>query len=408
MRSRSCKACRWRCVMLHADRTIAAANAAAENLLEQSARRLIGRPLAEFLRFDDVRIGAALNQPDTNLAAHGMRVQHRPQQRAQGRYIAEPGGAGRGLATAGAQRIRRRIAPVRKRVRARKALRYAGQISWRTRSRTRSPPSRARRSSSNASSMVPGRRLSGLITAEVDRIALLIDQMQSLTRRTAAPMRPCNIYEPLCAGSARSSRPRIPDRVRFVEQFDPSIPPVLADADNLVQVLLNLITNAREALEGQDDGCITLTTKFVSGVRLRLSRDDRYIRLPVEVRVSDNGPGIDARHRRRHLLAVRHHQEDRAGAGPGAGAEAGARHERAHRARTRCGAGPHQLPPVPAAAPRQGYSSTWQNRSCWSKTTARSARSSWPRWRPKAAPSIIAPRSHGATPCSPTSAMPQS
>ncbi|MFX5760954.1 ATP-binding protein, partial [Acinetobacter baumannii] len=41
------------------------------------------------------------------------------------------------------------------------------------------------------------------------------------------------------------------------------------------------------------DACITLTTKFVSGVRLRLSRDDRYIRLPVEIRVTDTGPGID-------------------------------------------------------------------------------------------------------------------
>jgi two-component system nitrogen regulation sensor histidine kinase GlnL len=278
-------------LMLHADRTIAAANAAAENLLEQSARRLVGRPLAEFLQFDDIRIGAALNQPDTNLAAHGMRVQIgrtsvrkvdislSPVGQGEGwqLLVLNESGAGsplfdseagtEGFAVRGpdilAHEIKNPLA----------AIKGAAQL--------------IERQLDGA-----GRRLSGLITAEVDRIALLIDQMQSLTRRTAAPMRPCNIYEPL--GRVREIvETAHPDTVQFVERFDPSIPPVLADADNLVQILLNLITNAREAMEGQDDACITLTTKFVSGVRLRLSRDDRYIRLPVEIRVTDNGPGID-------------------------------------------------------------------------------------------------------------------
>lgn len=278
-------------VMLHADRTIAAANAAAENLLEQSARRLIGRHLSEFLRFDDARIGLALDQPDTNLAAHGMRVQIgrnsvrevdislSPVAEGWQLLVLNESGAGsplfdsepaaEGFAVRGpdilAHEIKNPLA----------AIKGAAQLIERQLDG-------------------PGRRLSGLITAEVDRIALLIDQMQSLTRRTAAPVRPCNIYEPL-SRVREIVETAHPDTVRFVEQFDPSIPPVLADADNLVQVLLNLITNAREAMEGRDDACITLTTKFVSGVRLRLSRgDDRYIRLPVEVRVSDNGPGIDA------------------------------------------------------------------------------------------------------------------
>lgn len=277
-------------VMLHADRSIAAANAAAENMLEQSARRLIGRPLSEFLRFDDARIGLALDQPDTNLAAHGMRVQIgrssvrkvdislSPVGEGWQLLVLNESGAGsplfdsepsaEGFAVRGpdilAHEIKNPLA----------AIKGAAQL--------------IERQLDGA-----GRRLSGLITAEVDRIALLIDQMQSLTRRTAAPVRPCNIYEPL-ARVREIVETAHPGSVRFVEQFDPSIPPVLSDVDNLVQVLLNLITNAREAMEGQEDACITLTTKFVSGVRLRLSRDDSYIRLPVEVRVSDNGPGIDA------------------------------------------------------------------------------------------------------------------
>ncbi|WP_017671192.1 ATP-binding protein [Blastomonas sp. AAP53] len=278
-------------VMLHADRTIAAANAAAENMLEQSARRLVGRPLSEFLRFDDARIGAALDQPDTNLAAHGMRVHIgrssvrkvdislSPVGQGEGwqLLVLNESGAGsplfdgdagaEGFAVRGpdilAHEIKNPLA----------AIKGAAQL--------------IERQLDGA-----GRRLSGLITAEVDRIALLIDQMQSLTSRTAAPMKPCNIYEPL-SRVREIVETAHPDTVRFVERFDPSIPRVLADADNLVQILLNLITNAREAMDGQEGACITLTTKFVSGVRMRLSRDGSYIRLPVEVRVTDNGPGID-------------------------------------------------------------------------------------------------------------------
>lgn len=279
-------------LMIEADRTIAAANAAAENLLEQSARRLIGRPLAEFLRFDDSRISAALNQPDTNLAAHGMRVQIGRNSVRKVDISLSPVGQGEGwqllvLNESGSGSPLFDSEPSAEGFAVRGPDILAHEI--------KNPLAAIKGAAQLIERQLdgPGRRLSGLITAEVDRIALLIDQMQSLTRRTAAPMKPCNIYEPL-SRVREIVETAHPDSVRFVERFDPSIPPVLADADNLVQVLLNLITNAREAMEGQADGCITLTTKFVSGVRLRLSRDDRYIRLPVEVRVSDNGPGIDA------------------------------------------------------------------------------------------------------------------
>lgn len=279
-------------LMIEADRTIAAANAAAENLLEQSARRLIGRPLAEFLRFDDPRISAALDQPDTNLAAHGMRVQIGRNTSRKVDISLSPVGQGEGwqllvLNESGSGSPLFDGEPAAEGFAVRGPDILAHEI--------KNPLAAIKGAAQLIERQLdgPGRRLSGLITAEVDRVALLIDQMQSLTRRTAAPTRPCNIYEPL--GRVREIvETAHPDSVRFVEHFDPSIPPVLADADNLVQILLNLITNAREAMEGQSDACITLTTKFVSGVRLRLSRDDRYIRLPVEIRVSDNGPGIDA------------------------------------------------------------------------------------------------------------------
>jgi two-component system, NtrC family, nitrogen regulation sensor histidine kinase GlnL len=85
-----------------------------------------------------------------------------------------------------------------------------------------------------------------------------------------------------------------PDQAHIVEEFDPSIPPVLAAQESLVQVLLNLMTNALEACSSAQKPTITVTTRFISGASLRLSRSgmDEYVSLPVEIRISDNGPGI--------------------------------------------------------------------------------------------------------------------
>jgi two-component system nitrogen regulation sensor histidine kinase GlnL len=77
------------------------------------------------------------------------------------------------------------------------------------------------------------------------------------------------------------------------EEFDPSLPPVLANEGALVQVLINLISNARDACEDAKDPEIVLRTRFVSGLVMNVIRLGRPVKLPIEVQVSDNGPGID-------------------------------------------------------------------------------------------------------------------
>jgi two-component system nitrogen regulation sensor histidine kinase GlnL len=137
--------------------------------------------------------------------------------------------------------------------------------------------------------------LTGLIAAEVDRIANLIDQMQTLSRRTAAPVEPCNLHESVrramalfdAADGAAEGRPHIE------EEFDPSLPPVLGNADGLVQVLINLLANAREACAGAPAPRVVVRTRFASGFQLNSAASGTPVRLPVELRVSDNGPGVD-------------------------------------------------------------------------------------------------------------------
>jgi two-component system nitrogen regulation sensor histidine kinase GlnL len=77
------------------------------------------------------------------------------------------------------------------------------------------------------------------------------------------------------------------------EDYDPSLPPVLGNRDQLVQVFLNLAKNAAEAITiGGEAGEITLTTAFRPGVRLTVPGSGERITLPLEVCVHDTGPGV--------------------------------------------------------------------------------------------------------------------
>jgi two-component system, NtrC family, nitrogen regulation sensor histidine kinase GlnL len=137
--------------------------------------------------------------------------------------------------------------------------------------------------------------LTDLITSEVDRIASLIERMQRLSRKTVEPVAACNLHEAVRRAIAvldaaeGSAGPRIP----ILEEFDPSLPPVLGNSAALVQVLINLLSNAREACREVADASVTVRTRFASGLQLHHPESGTAVRLPIELRVSDNGPGVD-------------------------------------------------------------------------------------------------------------------
>ena len=81
--------------------------------------------------------------------------------------------------------------------------------------------------------------------------------------------------------------------IRFVEEYDPSLPPVLANRDQLIQVFLNLVKNAAEAIGPEAvDGEVELTTAYKPGVRLKTAGSAQTLRVPLEICVRDNGPGV--------------------------------------------------------------------------------------------------------------------
>jgi two-component system nitrogen regulation sensor histidine kinase GlnL len=81
--------------------------------------------------------------------------------------------------------------------------------------------------------------------------------------------------------------------LRVTERYDPSLPPVWGNRDQLVQVFLNLVKNAAEAItNATGDGEIILTTGYQPGVRLAAPGATHRVNLPLVVTVRDSGPGI--------------------------------------------------------------------------------------------------------------------
>ncbi|MEW9855570.1 two-component system sensor histidine kinase NtrB [Novosphingobium sp. M1R2S20] len=281
-------------LLLEPGQSIAFANPAAEQFLGQSLRRLVGKRLADVLTFPDARLLDRIEDVDTPVSAREILI---------------------GIRDRGSRRIDINVAPV------------ADWAGWQILTVHDNTPTDALGDDSggadNAALRGPeimaheiknplagirgaaqllarrveetDRAMTDLITSEVDRIAALIDRMQRLSRKTPPVVEACNLHEAarraidvLKAGTFADDVPRIE------EEFDPSLPAVLGSPDGLVQVMINLLSNAREACAEQGSGRVVIRTRFASGLQLHATDSGRSVRLPVELRVSDNGPGVPA------------------------------------------------------------------------------------------------------------------
>jgi two-component system nitrogen regulation sensor histidine kinase GlnL len=136
------------------------------------------------------------------------------------------------------------------------------------------------------------RTLTRLICDEADRIVKLVDRMEVFGDERPVEREPINIHVVL-DHVKRLAQSGFARNVKFVEDYDPSLPPVLANRDQLIQVFLNLIKNAAESIgDNAAGGEIALTTAFRPGVRLSLPGAKARVSLPLEFCVRDNGPGV--------------------------------------------------------------------------------------------------------------------
>jgi two-component system nitrogen regulation sensor histidine kinase GlnL len=137
----------------------------------------------------------------------------------------------------------------------------------------------------------PGdRELTRLICEETDRIKLLIERMEAFSDDHALERGPVNIHAVL-ERVRKAAQTGFARNVTFVERYDPSLPAVLGDRDRLIQVFMNLVKNAAEAVPAAG-GEIVLATAYEQGARLAVPATGRRVHLPLIVTVQDNGPGI--------------------------------------------------------------------------------------------------------------------
>lgn len=135
------------------------------------------------------------------------------------------------------------------------------------------------------------RQLTRLIMDETDRIVQLVDRMEVFSDERPIEREPVNIHAVL-EHVKRLSRSGFARDIRFVEEYDPSLPPVYGNRDQLIQVFLNLAKNASEALSGTPDAEIVFSTAFRPGIHLSVPGSSERVSLPLEFCVRDNGPGV--------------------------------------------------------------------------------------------------------------------
>ena len=144
--------------------------------------------------------------------------------------------------------------------------------------------------------------LAQLIVDETDRVRRLVDRMEAFSDDALPSLAPMNIHQVLDRVRALAAN-GVADGLVLKEGYDPSLPPVLGDEDQLIQVFLNLVKNAAEAAHSRGDGRgeIGIYTAYRHGVRVRAAKGQTLRGAPLEVRITDNGPGVPD-HMREHLF----------------------------------------------------------------------------------------------------------
>ena len=123
-----------------------------------------------------------------------------------------------------------------------------------------------------------------IIIEEADRLQVLVDRMLGPNKLPNHQL--LNIHD--VVERVRSLILIESEKVKIWRDYDPSIPDFVADSDQLIQAILNIVKNAVRILSNQDDGMITLRTRVVRQMTIANKRH----KLVTMVQIIDNGPGI--------------------------------------------------------------------------------------------------------------------
>jgi two-component system nitrogen regulation sensor histidine kinase GlnL len=290
--------------MLDENDAFASLNYAAEEFFGSSSARLVGQPLADLLPIDHPiflvlerarRDGLTVAEHD--MVMEGPRLSRRGASIQAAPLIDVPGYVVLALQDSSAARA------LDQQMSARNAARSITGMAAVLAHEVKNPLSGIRGAAQLLETSAPpaDRELAVLIRDEADRIRAMVERMETFGEKKLE-RQAVNIHRVLehvrkLAGSGFAAR------IKFIESYDPSLPHVHGNRDQLIQVLLNLVKNAAEAIAGMErpDGEIHLSTGFQHGVRLSAASKRGRANLPLFVSVRDNGPGIPE-DIRRHLF----------------------------------------------------------------------------------------------------------
>ena len=285
-------------VGVDADLRIILWNPAAEDLLGRSARRVTGRALKEVF------------PPETSLVRHLTDTLATGESRSESSAVIEgPDGrlvhvslvtaplAGRSGAVTSAVAVVRDISRLRQlksEVRRGETLAAAGQMAVGLAHEIRNPLSAIRGAVQLMQRELGDEARWGEYTAvllkEVTRVNSIIEMLLDLGRPVTLRVVPLNVHQLLERVALLLEEEATSLGVQFVRRYDPSLPPILADEDRIVQVFHNLVRNAIEAMPG--GGRLTLVTRLSMNAlfaKVDLGQGQKSL---AEIQIADEGQGM--------------------------------------------------------------------------------------------------------------------
>ncbi|NOX49939.1 MAG: PAS domain-containing protein [Gammaproteobacteria bacterium] len=126
----------------------------------------------------------------------------------------------------------------------------------------------------------------GIIISEVDRLKILVDRMLGPNQQQyIAPLNILKVLEHII----QLVEAEEPSRITWRRDYDPSLPDISADEDQLKQAIMNIVRNACEATAQLEQPRITLRSRVCRQFTIGNIRH----RLVMHLDIIDNGPGID-------------------------------------------------------------------------------------------------------------------
>ncbi|WP_296419206.1 two-component system sensor histidine kinase NtrB [Pseudooctadecabacter sp.] len=283
-------------LLLNADDTIADSNPAAESFLNLSAKSLTGAPVWDKVMIDapiegayarasanrtslfvnDVDVGSGERPPlQCNIQFAPLQDDGQPDGGTQMLMIFEPREMASRM-TKSAQSVRA----------ARSAIGMAEMLAHEIKNPLAGITGAAQLLSMTLSN--GDRELTDLIVEESRRIVKLLEQVEQFGNVQPPNRAPVNIHDVLDR-ARQSASVGFGAHMMMIEDYDPSLPHTFADADQLLQVFLNLLKNASEV--GGPGGSIRLRTFYEPSLRVQ-RKDGSGARLPLQVEIIDDGPGL--------------------------------------------------------------------------------------------------------------------